>query len=191
MSPTVNALNLIVGFVFNIYIVVLLLRLLLQKFGASWNNPITKFLVTVTDPVVKPVSKFIPSVMGFDLGIVVIVFVLETLKAWILLKLQVGVFPGILGAIVVALAHLIGKVLNIFLYGTIINAIMSWLPGFQSNLAGEIIHVLTEPVLKLFRRIIPTISGFDLSPIGVILACLLLNVLVINIVISIGLRLAY
>ena len=44
--------------------------------------------------------------------------------------------------------------------------IFSWLPPqSRQNQFYEFLYQITEPVLKPFRRLIPPIKGFDLSPI--------------------------
>lgn len=48
------ALIFIINFVFDTYIFILLLRLLLQKMGANWHNPVSQLVIKVTEPVVKP-----------------------------------------------------------------------------------------------------------------------------------------
>ena len=57
------------------------------------------------------------------------------------------------------------------------SAILSWLVAFNVvnprhrfvQVAGDILHRLTEPALRPIRRIIPLISGIDLSPVALIL----------------------
>ena len=49
-----------IQFVFEAFLYILLVRLLLQKAGESWHNPISQIVVKVTDPILKPLRKFIP-----------------------------------------------------------------------------------------------------------------------------------
>ena len=46
----------------------------------------------------------------------------------------------------------------------IVYAVLSWIQGGRSPLA-DVIARLCEPVLRPFRRVIPLMGGFDLSPL--------------------------
>ena len=50
-------------------------------------------------------------------------------------------------------------------YAIIIRVIMSWVNPVSNHPAQEALYLITEPLLRLGRRVIPPISGFDLSPI--------------------------
>lgn len=52
---------------------------------------------------------------------------------------------------------------------------MAWSPPPSFDPVVRVIYDLTEPVMGLFRRYIPPMGGFDLSPIFVFLALLLLK----------------
>ena len=43
--------------------------------------------------------------------------------------------------------------------------IISWMPELQRNKVAEILSRAVDPFLALFRRYIPTVGGWDLSPI--------------------------
>jgi YggT family protein len=62
------------------------------------------------------------------------------------------------------------------IYNLIITArvLLSWVPQAQSIGALQPIYQITDPYLNLFRGIIPSIGGLDLSPLA---AFFLLNVL--------------
>lgn len=191
MAAIKSALVLIIGVVFNLYIYVLLVRLLLQKVGASWHNPVSQFVLKITDPVVKPIQKFIPGFKGFDLAIVVLALVLELIETWLVVALKVSMLPGFLGLLVMSLAQLGTKVVNIYLWAIIIGAVVSWFPAMRQNPVTSAIDSLTAPLLGLARKYIPQVGGFDLSPIPIILACFLINMLVFNPLFNAGVRLAF
>ncbi len=65
---------------------------------------------------------------------------------------------------------LISLVLTIYYFVLFARIILSWVTMFWSPPAGlspaiRLVYDLTEPVMSLFRRYIPPIGGFDLSPI--------------------------
>ena len=72
---------------------------------------------------------------------------------------------------------LIEMVLNLYWWVVIGAVIMSWLTAFNiinlhNNFARSLAHflyVLTEPVFRPIRKIIPPVGGLDLSPLIVLL----------------------
>ena len=191
MSSLSNAASFLVNIVFDLYIFVLLLRMLLQKFGASWHNPVSQFVIKITEPVLKPFRKFIPGFKGVDLSILVVAILLEMIEMWLMMWLRFNALPGIAGTVVVAIGELGMKAVNIFFYAVIISAICSWFPNLRGNPLISIVEMIAQPVLRPFRQLIPMVAGFDLSPIVAIIALVLVNMLVFGNIIAFGIRLAF
>lgn len=185
------ALIFIINFVFDVYIYILILRLFMQKFHASWHNPFTQLIVKLTNPLVRPLRRIIPGFKGYDLAIVVLCLLLEFIQVWLLMWLQLGELAGILGTLVVGVAQFATKVVNLFLVVTIIAAILSWFPQLRSNPAVEIVFILSEPLLLFVRRFLKPISGFDFSPIVIILACILIKILILTPLTAYGMQLIF
>ena len=53
------------------------------------------------------------------------------------------------------------------LYGflLILYILSGWIPQLRHSMVGQILAQLSEPYLRLFRGIIPLLSGIDFSPI--------------------------
>ncbi len=67
--------------VVNIYKLILLARILLTWLpNINWYNQPFKFLRDVTDPVMAPFSRLIPSVGGIDFSPILLFFVLDILQ---------------------------------------------------------------------------------------------------------------
>ena len=58
---------------------------------------------------------------------------------------------------------------NLFMFAIFVRIILSWISPGQFNPATAIITTLTEPLLRPVRRLIPSLGGFDISPIFVII----------------------
>jgi YggT family protein len=75
------------------------------------------------------------------------------------------------------IAFLILQILDIYEWVVIVAVIVSWLTAFnvineRNNFVRALLRILialTDPVFRVIRRVIPPISGLDLSPIVVIL----------------------
>jgi YggT family protein len=77
----------------------------------------------------------------------------------------------------IELLNFVYYLLQLYVYVLIAGAVLSWLIAFNVvntrspfvNMVGTLLYQLTEPVLRPVRRVLPAMSGLDLSPIVVIL----------------------
>ena len=174
-----------------LYELTFMLRFLLQLVRADFYNPFSQFLVKVTNPVVKPLRKIIPGIAGIDWASVVAVYLLMLLEFVLIGLLPRLSIPTPQGLLLLALAESLSLLLNVFLFSIIIQAVISWInPGSYNPVVG-VLHQLTAPVLAPFRRLIPPISGLDLSPMAAIIVLYLINLLFIHPITDIAQQLAY
>ena len=68
--------------------------------------------------------------------------------------------------------------LLMFTFAIFIRIILSWVSPGTYNPATAIIANLTDPILRPFRRLIPPVGGFDISPIFAIILLGALSILV-------------
>ncbi|MEJ2141157.1 MAG: YggT family protein [Gammaproteobacteria bacterium] len=191
MNYVSNAGVFLVQTLFGLYLLVIMLRLLLQIVRADFYNPLSQFLVKVTNPPLKPLRRFIPGVAGIDMASVVLLLVLKIIEILLL-----GVFPRypsteLLGLPILAIAELIALMVNVFLFAIIIQAIISWVNPGTYNPVSSLLHQLTDPVLDPFRKIIPPVSGMDLSPLAAIIGIYLLKLLLVQPLLDWGKNMAY
>lgn len=172
-----QVLTFLIDTFFEAYMVVLILRVWLQAVRADFYNPICQFVVKVTNPVVLPCRRFIPSFKHLDTATILLAFIISVLKFTLLVSLGGGEIQiiGLLYIGFIALVKQVGVLLFMLL---LVMAIMSWIvQGYNPTLM--IFHQLTEPFLRPIRKLIPPIAGLDLS---VLFAFVILNV--INIIFS-------
>lgn len=173
-----NAATFLVETLFGLYILIVMLRFLLQWVRADFYNPVSQFLVKITTPPLRPLRRVIPGWAGMDLAAVVLMLVLQML-ALTLIALVRGVEPALGPLLVVSIAELVSLLLNVFLFSIIIQVILSWVnPGAYNPVTG-LLYSLNEPLLRPARRLIPPISGLDLSPIAVLIGIQVLKMLLI------------
>ena len=65
--------------------------------------------------------------------------------------------------------NFLNLLLQILLIAIFVRVLLTWLPIDQSNRIVRVLFDVTEPVLAPFRRVIPRIGMFDLSPIAAML----------------------
>lgn len=190
MNPLIAALTLIIRVIFDAYIVILLLRFLLQKLRANWFNPISQFIIKLTEKPLKPFKKVIPGIHGFDLSILIFAFILQCIEMILLLLLTANAMPNLLGIIILSVGEIMSKFIYIYIYAIIINAIASWIPNSHTNPLISTTQLITYPLISRVQRIIPLVAGIDISPIPTILGLVLLNMLIATPIINLGAHLA-
>jgi YggT family protein len=176
--------------VFGLYILLVLLRFLLQIARADFYNPICQFLVKVTNPPLKPLRRIIPGLWKIDLASIVLLLALQMISGW-LIHLAGGRAISIEGLFVLSATELLALALNTFLIAILLQVILSWVGPGTRNPLSSILYSLNEPLLGPARRVLPSMSGIDFSPLLVLVAIQLLKILVISPLSDLGKALAY
>ncbi len=159
----------IIQTLFELYILCFLLRLVLQITRADFHNPLSQFIVRVTSPVVAPLRRVVPSVRGLDTATLVVFLALEAVATW-LLAWNAGISLGAGPMILLTLLRSIYTVVRMYMFAILIYAILSFVNPGTYNPLSSVLASICEPLLRPFRRIIPSIGGLDLSPLFVIIA---------------------
>lgn len=148
----------------SLYLLVVLLRFMLQAVRANFYNPICQFIVRATQPLLKPLRRIIPSMFGLDMSSLVLALIVQMILFAIILTLSYIPF-NVLGLLLWAPIGLFALFLKIWFFAMIISVILSWVaPGSQSP-GAELAYQLSEPLLAPFRRVVPNLGGLDISPI--------------------------
>lgn len=173
-----NPLEFLISTLFQLYITVVMVRFLLQWTRADFYNPVSQFVVKVTNPLLRPMRRMIPGWGGVDVASLILMFLLQLLSLTLILLLRGHGIP--LGTLLPwSLAELLGLAFNVYIVAIIVQAILSWVNPGHYNPVTSILYSLTEPLLRPARRLLPPISGIDLSPLLVLLALQVAKMLVI------------
>lgn len=155
-----------------IYILLLMLRFLLQLFRGGFRDAISRFIFQVTNPPLQMLYNIIPGWRGIDFAAIVLMIVLEMLKLFLTYLLLSDQSFGLISLLILALTRLLSLALRIFFWAIIIQVIFSWIallsnnPSFyRDNPLNGILHYLTEPLLGPVRRRLPYMQGIDMSPL--------------------------
>lgn len=163
-----QAVQFLVSTLFDLYLMVAVLRVWLQLARADFYNPVSQFVVKATNPVLVPMRRIIPGVGGIDWAGVMFIFLIGFAKVATLQVLFGNGFPTSQIAIF-ALISVIKEIFQLVFWVMIIRAILSWISqGY--NPIEALLHQLTEPLLTPVRKIIPPIGGLDLSMIVFLIA---------------------
>lgn len=91
----------------------------------------------------------------------------------------------------IAVAKILDIGLNLYMWIIIGRAVVSWVNADPYNPIVRFLHRTTEPVLFAVRRRLPvSYSGFDFSPVLVILAIAFIRAFVVQTLLQMALRLA-
>ena len=80
-----NALTFLVQVAFGIYILVLMLRVLLEVLQADYYNPLSQFVVKLTEPVLAPLRRIVPRVGRVEGGALLVMLGAQMIEYWIVL----------------------------------------------------------------------------------------------------------
>ncbi len=147
---------------------VILLRFWMQWVRADFRNPFGQFIITVTNPIVIPLRKVLPSIGTIDTATVVIAYLIALLKVYLLILLS-SFSPPLLSILLYTLGEVIKYSIHIFFAAIFIQIIASWVNPYSSHPIVNIAHTLANPIMAPARKLIPPIGGLDLSPILVII----------------------
>ncbi|SHF25780.1 YggT family protein [Vibrio gazogenes] len=173
-----NSMSFLISTLFNLYIMVVLMRLWLQAARADFYNPFSQFVVKATQPVVGPLRRIIPSIGSLDLATVLFAYVLCVLKFTILVMLASGGAAGFnTYFLFLGLLALIKAAGGLLFWVLLIRAILSWVSQGRSPIEYVFIQV-TEPFLMPIRKILPDLGGIDLSVLVVFILLQFMNIMV-------------
>jgi YggT family protein len=138
----------------------------MQYHRVPFGNPLGRFVFAVTDWIVLPLRRVVPSLRRWDLA--------SAVAAWLLVLAKFLLLWVLMGALerwaILPLVSLIG-LLQLAVSGLtallIVYAVLSWVPN-ASSMLHDLIARLAEPLVRPLRRFIPLVGGVDLSPLAAI-----------------------
>ncbi len=143
-----------------------LLRLYMQYHRVPFGNPLGRFLFAVSDWIVLPLRRVVPSFKRWDLA--------SAVAAWLLVLAKFVLLWALMGGLgrwailpVVSLIGLLQLAVSGLTALLIVYAVLSWVPNASAMLL-DLIGRLAEPLVRPLRRFIPLVGGVDLSPLAAI-----------------------
>jgi len=162
------------------FLAVLLLRFYLQLLRVPYGNPLTQFVVTLTNFLVLPLRRLIPGLWGLDLATLVAAWLVQ----WLLLMAVEGLagVPLLRGDVVMYLGFAfwaLVELLRMSLYLLMLVQVMLFVVSLVNPYSPfmGVLNALSGPFTRVVRRFVPPIANVDLSPMVIIIACQLLLML--------------
>ena len=180
MSALAQALVYVIQTLGSLYLLIILLRFILQLVRADFYNPLSQFTVRAT-PLLKPVRRISPGFGGVDLAALVLAVLVQLALMMVVVVLLGASIGGLFPALLIwALLGVASLFLKVFFFALIVSVILSWVAPQTHNPAAELVNQICEPLLAPFRRILPSLGGLDLSPIFAFIVINLLDRFVIG-----------
>ena len=179
MNPVQDSFSFLIESVFQLYMLLVLLRFWFQVARVDFRNPIVTPIVKLTQIPLAWLRRFVPGLFGVDLSAVVLFVLLGMAKLFLLALIGGGVLNP-LGAAVWSLAKLLDMSFWIFIIAIFMQAILSWFMPQQGNPITVLLNDLTRPVLRPIRNLLPAMSGMDFSPIVALIALNFLQRLLVS-----------
>lgn len=175
-----EALQFLLKAVIDLFVLAALVRFFLQYFRAPFRNPLSEFVVALTDFAVKPLRRIIPGWQGLDLASLLLALSLEILLVLILLGLKsVPIWtagPHIIPVVVLlAIINLLKYCIYLIIAAVFIQAILSWVNPYSPF--SSVLESITRPFMRPLRKLVPMVGRVDLSPLVLFLICQLILML--------------
>lgn len=171
------------------YMSVVLLRFLLQLARADFYNPISQFVVKVTNPPLRPLRKIIPGWGGIDGAALVLAVLIQSITFFFMLLIYNSGMPAFnpLTLLVWGALNVLSLIVKIYFWSVIAVVVVSWIAPQSGHPAIQLVAQITEPVMRPVRKLMPSMGGLDLSPIIVFLILNVLSVVIDHMKVAVGL----
>ncbi len=185
MSPTGQAGFFALQFIVDIVVFFFVLRVALRLSMANPRSPFVHGVATLTNPVCRPLAKFIPYHPRWDFAALLWAFVLQAVYYGIM-ALMLGKDYAITGLVILTLSDLLAAFLNLWFLSIIAEAILSFIRPVQYDPNLSFISDLNRPILEPIRRVMPQMGGLDLSPIAALFLIKISEILLVGWLTQIG-----
>ncbi len=157
-----------------LYLIMVMLRFLMQASRVDFYNPICQAIVKLTDPPVKPLKRLIPAVRGVDFATLLVALIVQLLAIMLIMTLSGGwmFHPSYVAW---ALLGLVSLIFDIYFFALIIMVIASWIAPYGDHPALQLVHQLTDPICTPARKLLPPMGGLDFSIILVFVGITLID----------------
>ena len=177
-----NALLFLLNTLLGLLTLAFLLRFYFQLTKVSFQQPAAQMIVTLTNFAVKPVRRIVPSLGKLDVSTLLLAYITQLILT--VSSLWLKGFPLLiagnttwLAIVAIALVNVISMSITIFMYAMLIQAILSWVNPYTP--IAPILNNLTNPILRVLRKFIPTAGSVDLSPLVFIITAQLLLITIL------------
>ena len=164
------------------------LRFLMQVSRANYYNPIAQGFVKATNPLLRPLRRFIPGWGGIDGAALVLAVIIQAITFFLILVALNSSIPAInpLTLLSWAILNVLDLNVKIYFWSVIAVVVVSWIAPQSGHPAIQLVAQITEPVMRPVRNVMPSMGGLDLSPIIVFLILNVVSVVIDHMKVAAG-----
>ena len=153
-----------------------LLRLYMQHQRIPFGNPVGRFVFALTNWIVLPLRRVLPGYKRWDFASLLAAYLFQLAQFGIIWLLVGRSSPATVPAL--ALFGLVRLVISGAIGLVIVYAILSWVRA--DSPITDVIDRLAAPLLRPFRKMIPLVGGFDLSPLALLVVLQVFAIIIAN-----------
>ncbi|WDI78552.1 YggT family protein [Candidatus Purcelliella pentastirinorum] len=157
----------------NFYILIIILRLWMQKFNCDIYNPYSQIVIKLTQQIKKKAEIYISKKKILDNIFILALVILTIIKCYISISTKNLQITIILLSIIVIISLI--KSIGYLIFWILITRSLMNIIIKEMNPTYYIIIQLTEPILKKTRKIIPIIYNIDFSTTSIIILIYFIN----------------
>jgi YggT family protein len=169
-----------------LFLIAMLLRFLLQIVRADFYNPISQFIVKLTNPLVIPLRAIIPGYAGIDFASLLLVFLLQLAGIALVFLLSRGALPPLPSLVLGAVLGVVALLVQFYFFALLATIILSWVAQGSRHPAILLLYQVTEPVMAPFRKLLPAMGGMDFSPIIVFILINMIQIVISHMAAALG-----
>lgn len=158
-----------------------LLRCYLQwlafNLGAGQSKTIGAYILPLSNWIVIPLRRVIPSMGRFDVASFIAAYLLILAKVALLLLISGAFLPG-LSWLVIAFVDLLDLTLSGLVGLVFASVILSWVSA--GSQIQYLVSLLVDPLLAPIRKALPNFGALDLSPLALLLILQVLQIVLSN-----------
>ncbi len=178
MSYLQNAGVFLIQTIFGFFIAMFVVRALLILIAAPFTDPICRFVYQFTNPVVMPLRNIIPRWRRIDFSSLLVAWLVAAIELALLVAM-LGARLSVAGVIVHALVDVFDWIILIEIAAILVVCVMSFIPSMRYDSNYALLLRFTDPVVRPFRRLIPSLGGIDFSYWFASIALILVRMLII------------
>ena len=144
-----------------------------SNLGAGQIKSIGPYLFPLTNWIILPIRRIIPSLGRFDTASFLSAYVLVLGKT-ILLSWIAGLMPLTVSLLIFTLIELLNLTISGLIWLVLGSVILSWISA--GSPIQYLISLLVEPLLSPIRRVMPNLGSLDLSPLVLLLILQVLQI---------------
>jgi YggT family protein len=161
MVPLLQSVSIIVSALYVIYLMTIMVRFSIRSQKKALFNPIYNAIFRLNQKPISIIEKVLPK-SSIDWASLIFAYLVS-----LIVVVSLGLLFGVVSPWYFAWAGvlLISSLKALIFFAVIIIVLASWIAPSNANPALEMFVVAVNPIMSLFRKVIPTIGGLDISPI--------------------------